>query len=97
MNWAQIEIRHAQTVAQATILQTYDLQLMSVVRPISHENVVSRADVNEGFLETILPSDEVTLHSSANVQRHDGVRSDENTHEKIEQALLISCSTFVLY
>jgi hypothetical protein len=60
--------------------------------------VQSRADVNEGFLETIFPSGEVTLHSSANVQRHDaGVWSDENPHEKTEHALSINCSTFAVY
>lgn len=71
MNWAQIEVRHAQTVGQATNLQTYELQLLSVIGPISRVKVLSIADVNEGFLETVLPSREVTLHSSANVQRHD--------------------------
>jgi len=84
LNWAQIEIRHGQTVAQATNLQTYELQLLSVIRPISHVKVQSTAGVSEGFLKTILHSGEGTLHSCANVQRHDvGVWSDENPHEKI--------------
>jgi hypothetical protein len=84
-------------LAQATNLQTYELQLLFVIRPISHVKVLSRADVNAGFLETILPFGEVTLHSSANVQRHDvGVWSDENPHEKTERALSINCSTFVV-
>jgi hypothetical protein len=60
--------------------------------------VLSRADGNEGFLETIMLSGEVTFHSPANVQRHDmRVWSDENPHEMTEHALSINCSTFVLY
>jgi hypothetical protein len=71
-------------LAHATNLQAYELQLLFVITPISRVKVLTRADVNEGFLETILPFGEVTLHSSANVQRHDvGVCSDENPRKKV--------------
>jgi hypothetical protein len=98
MNWTQIEIRHGQTVAQATNPQTYELQLLYVIRPTAHVKALSRADVNEGYLKTILRCGDVTLHSSANVQRHDvGVWRNENFHEKMYHVLSIICSTFVPY
>jgi hypothetical protein len=50
---------------------------------------LSRGDGNEGFLETIMFSDEVAFPLSVNVQRHGvGVWSDENPCEKIERILV---------
>jgi hypothetical protein len=58
---------------------------------------LSRGGGSEGFLETIVFSDEVTFPLSVNVQRHGVlVWSDENPQEKSSMSLS-AISIFVVY